>query len=376
MQENLRELRGKLIADKPNAIQRLDERTYRVTSQSGNGTYLVRKARMNRTIGWVCECPDHTHRRVKCKHVWGVEFSLALRKVVEPTVIEPLTIEACIYCRSEKLIKWGVRHNKHGDIQKFSCKACGKFFTVNLGFERMKHNPQAVTTAMQLYYSGASLRNVAKSLKLIGAEVSHQTIYNWIAKYTELMQKYLDKITPQVSDTWRADELFLKVRGDMKYLYAMMDNDTRFWLAQEVADTKGTADIRPLFKQAKITAGKKPHTLITDGAFNFESAFREEYKREREALAIRHIRHVRMSGDRNNNRMERFNGELRDREKVTRNLKKPDTPILAGLQIYHNYVRPHMALEGKTPSEAAGIQVKGNDRWLTLIQNASKKSTA
>jgi transposase-like protein len=56
------------------------------------------------------------------------------------------------------------------------------------------------------------------------------------------MRKYLDKITPQVSDTWRADELFLKVKGDMKYLYAMMDNDTRFWIAQQVAETKYTAD--------------------------------------------------------------------------------------------------------------------------------------
>jgi hypothetical protein len=26
---------------------------------------------------------------------------------------------------------------------------------------------------------------------------------NWIEKYTELMGKYLKKITPQVGDTWR-----------------------------------------------------------------------------------------------------------------------------------------------------------------------------
>jgi transposase-like protein len=152
-----------------------------------------------------------------------------------------------------------------------------------------------------------------------------------------------------------------------------MDDQTRFWIAQQVADTKYTADITPLFREGKKVAGKAPSVLVTDGAFNFESAFREEYKREREALAIRHIRHVRMSGDRNNNRMERFNGELRDREKVTRSLKKSDTPILAGMQIYHNYVRPHMALDGRTPSEAAGIQVKGRNKWLTLIQNASTK---
>jgi len=81
-----------------------------------------------------------------------------------------------------------------------------------------------------------------------------------------------------------------------------------------------------------------------------------------------------MSGDVNNNRMERFNGELRNREKVTRNLKKADTPILSGMQIYHNYVRKHEGLKNCTPAEVAGIKIEGQDKWLTLIQNASQKN--
>lgn len=55
-----------------------------------------------------------------------------------------------------------------------------------------------------------------------------------------------------------------------------------------------------------------------------------------------------------------------------RSLKNPETPIISGLQIYHNYIRPHMALDGKTPAEAAGISVQGQDKWLTIIQNAAK----
>ena len=90
---------------------------------------------------------------------------------------------------------------------------------------------------------------------------------------------------------------------------------------------------------------------MTGGVFNFHSAIKAAFPRESKALAIQHVRHVRMSGDVNNNRMERFDGGLRDREKVTRNLKKADTPILAGLQIYHNYIHPHEALKGKTSAE-------------------------
>jgi len=227
---------------------------------------------------------------------------------------------------------------------------------------------------MQLYFSGESLRNTARSLRLLGVQVSHMTVYNWITKYTELMAKYLDKITPQVSDTWRADEMFLKIRGNLKYLYALMDDQTRFWIAQEVADTKYTADVRSLFQLAKAVAGKTPKTLVSDGAPNFHEAYLKEFHTARLDTRTEHIRHIRLAGDRNNNRMERFNGELRQREKVMRNLKRTDSPILSGMQIYHNYVRPHEALQGKTPSEVAGISVTGNDKWLTLIQRAAKQS--
>ena len=80
---------------------------------------------------------------------------------------------------------------------------------------------------------------------------------------------------------------------------------------------------------------------------------------------------IHLAGRVHNNKMERMNGEIRDREKVTRNLKKMDTPILKGEQLFHNYIRPHMALDGKTPADKAGIEVKGENKWITLIQNAS-----
>jgi len=66
-----------------------------------------------------------------------------------------------------------------------------------------------------------------------------------------------------------------------------------------------------------------------------------------------------------------MNGEIRDREKVMRGLKIEETPILAGMQIYHNFIRPHMTLNGETPAEKAGITVEGENKWVTVIQNAT-----
>ena len=57
-----------------------------------------------------------------------------------------------------------------------------------------------------------------------------------------------------------------------------------------------------------------------------------------------------------------------------RSLKKEDSPILDGYQIFHNHMRPHMALDEKTPGQMAGIEIRGENKWLTLIQNATRNS--
>jgi len=286
--------------------------------------------------------------------------------------IQPIARLACVVCGSDMIVKDAVRHNSYGDIQRYLCKTCGKRFSFNLGFEGMKASPQVITSAMQLYFTGESLRNVQKFLRLQGVQVHHTTVYRWIGKYIGLMQKYLEQMKPQVSDTWRADELWVKVHGDLKYLFAMMDDETRFWIAQEVADTKHNYDARRLFRKASDTIGHKPMMLITDGLPSYREAYLKEYYTHTLTTRTEHIHSIRISGDHNNNKMERLNGEIRDREKVMRGLKSADTPIISGYQIYHNYVRPHEALEGKTSAEACGIEVQGENKWFTLIQNASK----
>jgi transposase-like protein len=357
---NNREQKGKAIAQQENQVKRIDANTYTVKSQSNDGEYRVFKV----SDEWFCECPDHVYRHAKCKHIFAVEFSASFRNVVKK--IDPIDdLTECLYCGSTNIVKDGVRKNKSGNIQIFYCQNCKHYFTFNIGFEKMKHNPQAITSAMQLYFSGESLRNTMKSLKLLGVEVSHQTVYNWIQKYIRLMQTYVEKIVPNVSDTWRADELYVKIKGDMKYLFALMDDETRFWIAQEVAESKEKHDTRQLFIEARRLMRKQPKTLITDGLPSFEESSRRMFPK------ANHIQHIRMQGDLNNNKMERMNGEVRDREKTMRGLKTENTPILKGYQIFHNYIRNHEGIDGRTPSEACGIKVEGKNKWLTLIQNAS-----
>ncbi len=56
----------------------------------------------------------------------------------------------------------------------------------------------------------------------------------------------------------------------------MMDNETRFWIAQEVADSKFKHDTQSLLKMGKDAAKKVPSTFVTDGLPAYHDAFKKE----------------------------------------------------------------------------------------------------
>ena len=168
------------------------------------------------------------------------------------------------------------------------------------------------------------------------------------------------------------------IMGNRRYLFSMLDTDTRYWLAKMVAEHKGNDDVAPMFEAARKLAGKVPETLVSDGAANFGHAHKKQYAAKNFLHKdSEHVKHIHMAGDTNNNQMESFNGNtVRHREKVVRGLKTDDSAILAGLRIYHNHVRPHQGLpDGQTPGEAAGIKIEGDNKWKTIIQAAAKQKS-
>ena len=223
-----------------------------------------------------------------------------------------------------------------------------------------------ITGALQMYYSGMSTRDISNHYEMMGIEVSDVTVYKWICKYSIMVSKYLNEIVPRTGNWVRADEVWIKVAGEQKYLFASMDDDTRYWLASDLADTKFQHNADKLLELTKKAIGKNPTQFITDGLPAYRKSSKKVFGK-----STHHTRHIHIQKDMNNNKMERLNGEIRDREKVFRGLKKMDTPILDGMKVYYNFTKKHGALKGKTPSESALIKVDGKNRWKTIIQNAS-----
>jgi transposase-like protein len=145
---------------------------------------------------------------------------------------------------------------------------------------------------------------------------------------------------PQSPPSRRADEVWIKVKGDLKCLFALMDDETPCWIAQGVADSKDSHNTQELFKEAKEIAGKRLETLITDGLKSYHDAYNDVFYQNSNPKT-QHINAIELKVDTNNNKMERINGEIRDREKTMHGLKKKDTPNLQGMQLFNNYIRPH-----------------------------------
>ena len=77
----------------------------------------------------------------------------------------------------------------------------------------------------------------------------------------------------------------------------------------------------------------------------------------------------------NNNHIERYNQEIKDRIKIMRNFgSEKGAEIFLNLKhIIHNFVNPNMQLKGITPAEAAGINLKlGRRKLLNIIRRCSK----
>ena len=150
-------------------------------------------------------------------------------------------------------------------------------------------------------------------------------------------------------------------------LFASICDDTRFWISKDMADNKFQHNADHLLEMTKQVAGNKsPKHFITDGLPAYMKSSKKIFGKD-----TLHTRHMHLKGDKQNNKMERFNGSFRDREQAFRGLKKQDSSIIDGYYIYYNFIRKHLALNGLTPSESAEIIIDGKNKWKILIQNSS-----
>ncbi len=364
--------RGLRICRKDGHIRTLTGERWDVASESRDGGwYQVSFAR----DGPTCECAYHVRGRGRrCKHIAAVEQLLLISSKRAPgkrTVIKEREIR-CPDCEKQNYKRNGVYHGKYEDRQKYKCRECGRGFRDNLGFEYRRVPSIYITMALILSGTGSPVSAILLTLEHFKIKVHPDTITRILEHYSWMVEGYVNTFKPpRLGDKWGCDEKHQKVRGRESWFVAVMDLVTRFILARDTTSSKEKFDAAPMLRAARDAAGKVPRLFITDGLEQYRIAFNKVYRPAR-GPGCRHIRDIHIQNKVcNTNTQERLNGELADRFRSARGINSEDSLIFRVAVLHHNFVKPHEGIGGRTPAEAAGIDVQGADKWRTLIQNAA-----
>ena len=93
----------------------------------------------------------------------------------------------CPKCHSKNFVKSGIIKER----QRFKCKSCNYYFTVQKLGKRIEG--EYVIKALQLYLEGISFREIERILN-----VSHVSVMNWVKTYNIKRPKTTVNIQPEV----------------------------------------------------------------------------------------------------------------------------------------------------------------------------------
>ena len=98
-------------------------------------------------------------------------------------------------------------------------------------FRYFKTSPEIIRLAVMLYVRfPLSLRNVEDLLHERGIEVSHETIRFWWNRFgpvfaAEIRRKRAQRMRAWSQWQWHLDEMFVKIGGEMHYLWRAVDHE-------------------------------------------------------------------------------------------------------------------------------------------------------
>jgi len=90
----------------------------------------------------------------------------------------------CPKCSSARTVWRGYRRNRSVDKHMRMCKACGRKYTPDDGYLRMRFKPGLIRKAMELRKKGYSSAEIKENLQRYeGIKVSRWTVIKWERKY-------------------------------------------------------------------------------------------------------------------------------------------------------------------------------------------------
>jgi transposase-like protein len=271
----------------------------------------------------------------------------------------------CKFCGRQHTRKYGFSKG----IQAYFCNDCQRKFVGTDALAHGRVSPSFIADALDEYYGGMSFHEIEHKIdQRTSGDISHTAVIKWVNKYTNKAIRETKDLHPKVGNTWIADETYIKTdikTSDPKgvVFWDIIDADTRFLLASRITTTRSTQDAKQLMELAAQRANKTPVAVITDKLAAYidgiELAFGSDARhRQGSPFNIEH----------NTSLIERFHNTLKDRTKVMRDLRDRHTlkRFTDGYLVHYNFFRPNMALNNKTPAEAAALAYQ-NHSWTDVV---------
>jgi len=192
--------------------------------------------------------------------------------------------------------------------------------------------------AVRLHAAGLSLRETAAILRLLGIERSHQAIWQWVHRLADSVSD-----PPSAQPTRVAvDETAVRINGELSWVYAAIDLDSKLLLGVELFDRRGTDPATEFLQQLTKKHDLSDAEFLVDGYGYLTALFRVDLSG--------HLNYV------DRNLIEKWFHTLKMRIDRFHHSWVGSRPAvaqwLAQFAYYYNFQRPHQALDDRTPAEA------------------------
>lgn len=277
-------------------------------------------------------------------------------------------MKKCPHCKKTSVVKFGLRKNKSGFVQKYLCHNCEMSFTDRQGFERFRTKSEAITAALDLRAKGMSLADIVDHIdQHHKVKVSRKTILDWQNKFGKKLKSFTQTLKPIIGGQVHADEMFVKVGKKWNYYWDAIDYTTKFLVGDHFSKERNYRECIKFMESIRKCPVNQPHIIHTDNSYDYPLPIKNVFGKK----GIIHAYYPAWKNKFKNNPIERLHNTEKQTIKTFRNFDNFDSTKLFFdfNKIYYNFIRKHTTLDFITPAEAAGIFLGlGKNRFLSLIK--------
>ena len=133
-----------------------------------------------------------------------------------------------------------------------------------ISYARHRFPPAIIQHAVWLYFRFAlSYRDVEDLLAERGIDVSYETVRRWVLKFGHAYAGRIRRNRPRPSDRWHLDEVFVRIRGKIHYLWRAVDDEGEV-LDVIVQSRRNKKAALKLLRKLLKRQGYVPDEIVTD----------------------------------------------------------------------------------------------------------------